>query len=180
MTKQRRWPPSRDPHPFSFFSNDSVAHLSPVFFKKKLSCRARRGSPDPRARRGSPDPAAALTGGLPELAQVVALGDLRSGVVRGRETHAQRASLRWETFGQASCGVGRPTHSESSPDDVKCYTRLSAACPLDECYLRQCRLRFHALHIMPPVLASYFRRRRNSPISPQHSKIAPLGSGTCP
>ncbi len=38
-----------------------------------------------------------LTGGLPELAQVVALGDLRSDVVRGRETRAQQVPPRSAT-----------------------------------------------------------------------------------
>ncbi len=47
------------------------------------------------------------------------LGDLRSDVVRGRETRAQRDIEhvpKWigsETFGQTSCGVGRPAHSET-------------------------------------------------------------------
>ncbi len=46
------------------------------------------------ARRGSPDPAVGLTGGLPELAQAVAPGDLRSNTGSARVSRPRRGTDR--------------------------------------------------------------------------------------
>ncbi len=56
------------------------------------------GLPTPPRWRGSPDPAVGVTGGLPEFAQIVAFGDLRSDVARARRprcfTHLYLARFR--------------------------------------------------------------------------------------